>query len=125
MPAKRRGGGCAVPADRVSQFGESLIREMTRLSLSYGGLNLSQGFPDFPAPDEVKQAACRAIMEEGNQYSVTWGIAPLRAAIAEKMRAFNGIACDPDSEVTVTCGAAEAIFGALLGHVNPGDEVVI
>src|SRR5438067_1923698 len=114
-----------MPADRVSRFSESIIREMTRLSLQYGGLNLSQGFPDFPAPPEVKEAACRAIMEEANQYSVTWGIAPLRQAIAEKMAAYNGITCDPDREVTVTCGAAEALLSALLGHVNPGEEVVI
>jgi aspartate/methionine/tyrosine aminotransferase len=114
-----------MPADRVSRFSESIIREMTRLSLSYGGLNLSQGFPDFPAPPEVKEAACRAIMEEGNQYSVTWGIQPLRQAIAEKMRAYNGVECDPDAEITVTCGAAEALLSAMLGHVNPGEEVVI
>lgn len=114
-----------MPADRVSAFGESLIREMTRLSLAYGGLNLSQGFPDFPAPDEVKEAACRAITEDGNQYSVTWGLATLRQAIAEKMQRFNGIVCDPDTEVTVTCGAAEALACSLLGHVNPGEEVII
>lgn len=114
-----------MPAARVSQFGESLIREMTRLSLQYGGMNLSQGFPDFPAPIEIKEAACRAIMDDENQYTVTWGLAELRQAIATKMRDFNGITCDPATEVTVTVGAAEAIMSALLGHVDPGEEVVI
>ncbi|MBI2321030.1 MAG: aminotransferase class I/II-fold pyridoxal phosphate-dependent enzyme [Chloroflexi bacterium] len=98
---------------------------MTRLSLRYGGINLSQGFPDFPAPEAVKEAAARAIREDANQYTVTWGLPELRAAVAEKVRAFNGIAADPDREVTITCGAAEALLAALLSCVETGDEVVI
>lgn len=114
-----------MPADRVKRFGSSIIREMTRLSLTYDALNLSQGFPDFPAPAEVKAAAAEAVMQDINQYSVTWGLPPLREAIATKARAFNGIVADPASEVTVTCGAAEAMACALLSLVDPGDEVII
>ena len=92
-------------------------REMTRLSLEYDALNLSQGFPDFPAPEEVRRAAQAAIDEGVNQYTVTWGIPALRVAIAEKARRFNGLDADPATEVTVTCGAAEALACALLGLV--------
>ncbi len=114
-----------MPAQRVQGFGSSIIREMTRLSLTYDALNLSQGFPDFPAPESVTRAAARAIEDHVNQYTVTWGIPALREAIAEKARRFNGL--DPDAlvEVTVTCGAAEAMACALLSLVDPGDEVIV
>jgi len=114
-----------MPAMRVQGFGSSIIREMTRLSIQYDALNLSQGFPDFPAPREVKQAAIAAIEADVNQYSVTWGLPMLREAIAAKNRAFNGLDPDPGMEVTVTCGAAEAMACALLSLVDPGDEVII
>ena len=114
-----------MPAQRVQGFGSSIIREMTRLSLTYDALNLSQGFPDFPAPDEVTQAAVEAIQGHVNQYTVTWGIPALREAIAEKARRFNGLDPDPASDVTVTCGAAEAMACALLSLVDPGDEVIV
>ena len=113
-----------MPALRVQSFGSSIIREMTRLSLTYDALNLSQGFPDFPAPAEVKAAAVAAIQDDGNQYSVTWGVPALREAIAAKARRFNGLDPDPALEVTVTCGAAEAMACALLSLVDPGDEVI-
>lgn len=112
-------------ARRVSTFTESLIREMTRLSLAYGGINLSQGFPDFPAPPELKEAAKAAIDAEENQYTVTWGVPDLRRAIAKRAAEFNHVQADPDREVTVTCGAAEAMLSAMLGLIDPGDEVIL
>jgi L-glutamine---4-(methylsulfanyl)-2-oxobutanoate aminotransferase len=114
-----------MPAQRVQGFGSSIIREMTRLSLTYDALNLSQGFPDFPAPEAVMRAAVEAIEAHVNQYTVTWGIPALREAIAEKARRFNGLNADPLTEVTVTCGAAEAMACALLSLVDPGDEVIV
>ena len=114
-----------MPAQRVQGFGSSIIREMTRLSLTYNALNLSQGFPDFPAPEAVTRAAVAAIEGHVNQYTVTWGIPALREAIAAKARRFNGLDPDPLSEVTVTCGGAEAMACALLSLVDPGDEVIV
>jgi aspartate/methionine/tyrosine aminotransferase len=114
-----------MPAQRVKGFGSSIIREMTRLSLQYDCLNLSQGFPDFPAPPEVKAAAAAAVQADLNQYTVTWGIPVLREAIADKARRFNGLDPDPAAEVTVACGAAEAMACALLSLVDPGDEVIV
>jgi aminotransferase len=114
-----------MPAQRVSGFGSSIIREMTRLSLIYDALNLSQGFPDFPAPDEVKEAAAAAVRADANQYTVTWGVPALREQIAEKARRFNGLDADPATDVTVACGAAEAMACALLSLVDPGDEVIV
>src|SRR3954463_1662418 len=93
---------------KATQFTESVIREMTRLNDMYGGVNLSQGFPDFPAPDAVKEAACAAIRADVNQYAVTWGAAPLRHAIAADFSRRHGIAVDADAQVTVCCGATEA-----------------
>jgi len=110
---------------KAAAFTESVIRGMTQLCTQYGGVNLAQGFPDFPAPQAVKEAAKRAIDEDFNQYSITWGAPLLRQAIAEKARAFNRIPCDPDVNVTVTCGSTEAMMATLLGLINPADEVVI
>ncbi|MGH7819199.1 MAG: pyridoxal phosphate-dependent aminotransferase, partial [Candidatus Binatia bacterium] len=98
---------------------------MTQLCNQHGGVNLAQGFPDFPTPPELKEAAKRAIDEDFNQYSITWGAPSLRKAIAEKARAFNRIPCDADANVTVTCGSTEAMMAALLAIINPGDEVII
>ncbi|MBU6427620.1 MAG: aminotransferase class I/II-fold pyridoxal phosphate-dependent enzyme [Cyanobacteria bacterium REEB65] len=113
-------------APRVERFTESVIREMTRLCQQYGGINLAQGFPDFPAPAALKEAACRAVMADINQYAITWGCPPLREAIARKARDFNRIPqVDPDRHVTVTCGATEALVATMLAVVEPGDEVVI
>ena len=110
---------------KAQQFGESVIRGMTRLCREYGGINLSQGFPDFPAPDLIKEAACRAIRADVNQYAITWGAAPLRAAITAKVEKFYGLKVDPESEITVACGATEAMISALLAIVDPGDEVIV
>ncbi len=106
-------------------FTESVIREMTRRALRVGAVNLAQGFPDFPAPSELKEAAKRAIDEDYNQYAITHGSPNFRAAIAAKVRSYNKIECDADKNVTVTCGATEAMIATLLGVINPGDEVII
>src|SRR5215469_12128994 len=106
-------------------FTESVIREMTRRALACGAVNLAQGFPDFAAPAELKDAAKRAIDEDYNQYAITHGAPNFRRAIAEKARAYNHLDCDPDLNVTVTCGATEGMIASLLAVINPGDEVVI
>ena len=110
---------------RTRLFTESVIREMTRRALKSGAVNLAQGFPDFPAPAEIKQAAKRAIDEDYNQYAITHGSPNFRRAIADKVRSYNAIACDPDRNITVTCGATEAMIATMLAVVNPGDEVII
>jgi aspartate/methionine/tyrosine aminotransferase len=112
-------------AKRVQYFTESVIREMTRLANRHGAINLGQGMPDFDPPEEVKEAACRAIRDGYNQYSITWGVPELRRAIADKARAFNSIECDPDNQVTVCCGATECMMATMLALVDAGDEVVI
>jgi len=106
-------------------FTESVIREMTRRALRSGAVNLAQGFPDFAAPAELKEAAKRAIDEDYNQYAVTHGSPNLRAAIASKARWYNRLECDPERNITVTCGATEGMIASLLAVINPGDEVVI
>jgi len=110
---------------KTRHFTESVIREMTRRALKSGAVNLAQGFPDFAAPAELKEAAKRAIDQDYNQYAITHGSPNFRRAIADKVRAYNGIACDPDLNVTVTCGATEAMIATMLAVINPGDEVVI
>jgi aminotransferase len=112
-------------AARVGLFTESVIREMTRLNNLHGGINLAQGFPDFAPPAELVEAANRAMAEGYHQYAITWGSPRLRAAIAEKFAAYNGVEVDPERHITVTCGATEAMMAALLAVVDPGDEVVI
>ena len=110
---------------KAARFTESVIRMMSQLAARHGALNLAQGFPDFPAPPELKEAAKRAIDAEYNQYSVTWGAPELRRAIAAEARSFNRIDCDADAHVTVACGSTEAMMAALLAVIDPGDEVVI
>lgn len=111
-------------SDRTSRFGESVIREMTRQALRFGAVNLAQGFPDFPAPDVIKQAAVAAIHADINQYSITWGAKPFRDAITAKYRRHYNLDIDPEREITVVCGATEGMIAALLGIVNAGDEVI-
>ena len=106
-------------------FTESVIREMTRICDDVGGYNLSQGFPDFEAPEEIKEAAIRAILNECNQYPVTFGEPKLREAIAKKVADYNKIKCNPETDITVTCGATEAMIATLKAIINPGDEVII
>ena len=110
---------------KAERFTESVIRGMTRQCERYGGVNLAQGFPDFPAPAALKAAAKDAIDADYNQYAVTWGTREFRQAIAAKMTRDNGVPADPDGEVTVTCGSTEAMIAALLAVVSPGDEIVI
>jgi aminotransferase len=110
---------------KASQFTESVIREMTRLANAHGAVNLSQGFPDFPAPAAVKEAACEAIRADINQYAVTWGAKPLREAVAREFTRRYGVPVDADAQVTVCCGSTEAMMAALLGTVDPGDEVIV
>lgn len=112
-------------ATRTAHFTESVIREMTRLSNQHGGLNLSQGFPDFPAPAVVKEAACAAIQDDINQYAVTWGAPVMRQAVADAFTGRYGVPVDPDQQVTVCCGATEAMMSTMLATINPGDEVVV
>ena len=110
---------------KAKRFNESVIREMTRLCRHHGAVNLAQGFPDFPAPQEIKDAACRAIASDVNQYAITWGAPALRSAIAAKHLRCYGMDVDPEREITVTCGATEAMIASILAIVDPGDEVVV
>src|SRR5260370_16040033 len=110
---------------KATQFTESVIREMTRLNQQYGGVNLSQGFPDFPAPTAVKEAACAAIRADVNQYAVTWGGRGLREAIARAFARRHGVPIDPDVQVTVCCGATEAMMASMMALIDPGDEVIV
>lgn len=109
----------------TEKFTESVIREMTRISDSLGGYNLSQGFPDFDCPEEIKKAACDAINMNLNQYPVTFGEPDLRSAISKKAHWYNGIECNPETDITVTCGATEAMIASMKAIINPGDEVII
>jgi len=110
---------------KVEHFTESVIREMTRQAMLYGAVNLAQGFPDFPAPREIKEAAQEAIAGDVNQYAITWGGKNLRTAIAWQMQEAQGVAVDPETQVTVCCGSTEAMISTLLAVCNAGDEVVI
>ncbi|HEY9908820.1 MAG TPA: aminotransferase class I/II-fold pyridoxal phosphate-dependent enzyme [Thermosynechococcaceae cyanobacterium] len=112
-------------SEKVDRFTESVIREMTRIALQHQAVNLAQGFPDFPCPPELKQAATAAIAEDVNQYAITWGDRPFRQAIAEKVRGYLGLEIDPERQITVTCGSTEAMAATLLATVNPGDEVIV
>src|SRR6516162_3190434 len=112
-------------SSKAQQFTESVIREMTRLALEHGAMNLAQGFPDFAAPAEVKDAAMRAIAADVNQYAITWGAQEFRRAIVERFGQDTGLAIDPEREITVTCGATEGMIASLLAVVDPGEEVVV
>jgi aminotransferase len=110
---------------RVQGFTESVIREMTRVSAQHGGVNLAQGFPNFPPPRELVEAAHRAIDGEFHQYAITWGARNLREAIAAKFERFYGVRVDPERQVTVCCGSTEAMLATLLAVLDPGDEIII
>jgi aminotransferase len=114
---------------KAESFSESVIREMTRLNLALNGparaVNFAQGFPDFPPTPEIVEAAKKALDEGFNQYATTWGAPQLRAAIAAKQSRWWGRAVDPEAEITVACGATEAMIAAMLATVDPGDEVVV
>jgi aspartate/methionine/tyrosine aminotransferase len=112
-------------SSKAELFTESVIREMTRQANLHGAINLSQGFPDFGAPEEIKLAACDAIMADVNQYAITWGAKNFRNAIAEKAAWHLGMEVDPEREVCVTCGSTEAMIAAMMAITNPGDEVIV
>ena len=112
-------------ARRTHGFRESVIRGMSRLAREHRAINLAQGFPNFPAPDLLKEAAARAIHDDINQYAITWGAQSLREAIARRYAASYGLTADPEREITVTCGATEAMVSTMLALVNPGDEVIV
>jgi len=112
-------------ARRTHGFRESVIRGMTRLAREYDSLNLAQGFPNFPAPELIKTAAARAIQDDINQYAITWGATRLRRALAATYAQRYGLDADPEREITVTCGATEAMIATLLALVDPGDEVIV
>jgi aminotransferase len=112
-------------SQRASRFTESVIRGMSIEAAKYGAINLAQGMPDFPAPQAIKDAACRAIQEDINQYAVTWGARELRSAVAEHAAWHLGLTVDPETEITVTCGSTEAMLVVLLSVINPGDEVIL
>jgi aspartate/methionine/tyrosine aminotransferase len=112
-------------SDKANLFTESVIRGMTRLATNYGAINLAQGYPDFPCPQELKEAAAKAIFEDFNQYSVTWGAPLLREAIAAKARKFNKIEADPNENIVITCGTTEAMVASQIAIIDPGDEVIV
>lgn len=112
-------------SQKAGRFTESVIREMTRLALKHGAVNLSQGFPDFPAPDFIKTAAADAVMADVNQYAITWGTKPLRDAISKDWQTRYGLEIDPERQITVCCGSTEAMMATLLAIVDPGDEVIV
>ena len=114
------------PSQKAVSFTESVIREMTRLAMLHDAINLSQGFPDFAAPEEVKEAARQAIADDVNQYPITWGAEGFRRALARNYRERYGMDwVDPERDITVTCGSTEAMIAAMLGVLDPGDEVVV
>src|SRR4026207_402084 len=112
-------------SQKASSFTESVIREMTREALKYGAVNLSQGFPDFAAPADIKRRAMEAIDQDINQYAITWGSKDFRDAIARKTANYLGIEIDPETEITVTCGSTEGMIAAMMATVDPGEEVIV
>jgi len=124
-PTPRPAETSARLSHKAAQFTESVIREMTRLAMKYNAVNLSQGFPDFAAPEEIKEAARMAISADINQYAITWGAKNFRNAIAEKFARVQGIEIDPEREITVCCGSTEAMMSSMMAIINPGDEVVV
>ena len=113
------------PASRLSGLRESVIREMTRVSIEHNAVNMGQGFPDFPPPPELIEAAHQAIDAGHNQYAITWGVKPLRDAISNRLSDWYNLAYDPEADICVTCGVTEAIISAVMAVVNPGEELII
>ena len=112
-------------SSKAASFTESVIREMSREAVKHGAVNLGQGFPDWPAPADIKQKAKDAIDDDHNQYAITWGVKSFRDAIAAKTKWFLGLDIDPESEVTVTCGSTEGMIAAAMATIDPGEEAVI
>ena len=110
---------------KAASFTESVIREMSREAAKYDAVNLGQGFPDFPAPFDIKEKAMEAIAADHNQYAITWGVKSFRDAIAEKTRWFLNLDVDPETEITVTCGSTEGMIAGMLATVDAGEEVIV
>ena len=110
---------------RTANFTDSVIRRMTRISLKYGAVNLSQGFPDFDPPKEILDRLAEVAHEDFHQYSITWGAQNFRRALAEKQSRLMGFSIDPETEIVVTCGSTEAMMAAMMTVTNPGDKVII
>ena len=110
---------------KAASFTESVIREMSREAVKYGAVNLGQGFPDWPAPADIKQRAKDAIDEDHNQYAITWGVKSFRDGIAAKTKWFLGLDIDPETEITVTCGSTEGMIAAAMATIDPGEEAII
>ncbi|MDD1681496.1 MAG: aminotransferase class I/II-fold pyridoxal phosphate-dependent enzyme [Methanoregula sp.] len=127
MPARNGTAEPFFPArpSRADTFTESVIREMTRLALQNNAINLAQGFPDFPCPPDLKAAACNAVNEDYNQYAITWGAKDLRTALAKRVKHYNGMDFNPETEITVTCGSTEAMMASMLAVIQPGNEVIV
>lgn len=112
-------------SQKTARFSESVIREMTRLAGRHRAINLAQGFPNFPAPEFVKEAAVSAIRKDYNQYAITWGASSLRRAVSDSYASRYSWTVDPEREITVTCGATEAMIASILAVINPGEKVLI
>lgn len=110
---------------KAASFTESVIREMSREAVKYGAVNLGQGFPDWGAPEAIKQKAIEAIAADHNQYAITWGVKSFRDAIAAKTKWFLGLDIDPETEITVTCGSTEGMIAAMMATVDEGEEVIV
>jgi L-glutamine---4-(methylsulfanyl)-2-oxobutanoate aminotransferase len=126
-PSRKAAGAPFFPTrpSRADSFTESVIREMTRLALQHNAINLAQGFPDFPCPARLKAAACDAVNEDYNQYAITWGAKDLRTALAKRVKQYNSMDFNPETEITVTCGSTEAMMASMLAVIQPGDEVIV
>lgn len=112
-------------SERTAGFTDSVIRRMTRVSLKYGAVNLSQGFPDFDPPKEITDRLSEVAAIGPHQYALTWGAQNFREALAKKQEHFYGMKVNPDEEIVVTCGSTEAMMAAMMSVCNPGDKVVI
>ena len=110
---------------RTEIFTDSVIRRMTRVSLKYGAVNLSQGFPDFEPPKEILERLAEVTKEDFHQYSITWGAQNFREALAQKQSRLMGRKIDPNGEIVVTCGSTEAMMAAMMAVANPGDNVIV
>lgn len=112
-------------SERTASFTDSVIRRMTRVSLKYGAVNLSQGFPDFDPPQAILERLAQVAREGPHQYSVTWGAQNFREALARKQSRYMGRTIDPDKEIVATCGSTEAMMCAMMTVANPGDKVIV
>ena len=112
-------------SDRTASFTDSVIRRMTRISLQYDAVNLSQGFPDFEPPKEILDRLAQVAYEDYHQYAITWGAQDFREALAAKQSHYMGRTIDPGSEIVTTCGSTEAMMAAMMTVTNPGDKVII